>query len=1022
MRLVDQSAYKLGWLSTLSLLLMLVSGCGGGGGDSASPGTTPVTISFGVPVAQVDPTQRPDQKQINLALQNKDRSQLQRYSDAVANILLPSAHAAPPPAGVTSVKVTITGIGMATMVDIVLITVGAVVTRNYSVLSGANRNFLIQAYSGAGATGTLLFQGNANANLQAGVPVTLNVPMLAVVDTTPPVITLLGVNPVTVAQGAVYTDAGATALDNVDGDITANIVTVNPVNTAVIGTYTVTYDVSDAALNPATQVTRTVNVVAVADVTPPVITLLGANPVTVAQGAVYTDAGATALDDVDGDITANIVTVNSVNTAVIGTYTVTYNVSDAALNPAAQVTRTVNVVVSDLTPPVITLTGGNINVVQGGVFTEPGFLATDNVDGNITANVVVTGGPVNSTAAVGTVFTLNYNVSDAAGNAAVQKTRTVTITSVMNFGHVGMKPSGETFYDVAWNGVTGAGSMTVAVGVAGVFASQDGGITWTKTTASAKTGVLWAVSWGGSGFVAVGDTGAIFSSADGITWSKQISGTANQLKSVAWGGAGAAGKYVVIGQAGILLTSPDGVTWTVSPTPVPGGAATHIMYDFGLFVATTHFSLGIITSTDGLNWTAATVAPGPTQLLTDVIYTGTMFVAVGQSNNVYTSVNGTTWAPIATPPPAGNWTEVVFDGTNLILLSTFGGYSYSSDGGATWSPIASFGSADILYGALWDGAQFIAVGTNGTVLSGAWGGAGPTLGWTRLDTWLPSVTSLSDITWAAGTYVAVGANGGTNAAIKVSNDGLLWSDPVSMPAVSRHNAVASNGANVFVAIGNAGSILTSVDSGSTWLAYGTAVNQLNDIIWDGTQFIVVGNAGTILTSADGLTWAPQGVGVTAGNLSGIAWSGLNYVICMGSANTALTSPDSTTWSLQAVTAVTYGVSKIVWDGTQYVGVAGVNGAGINGVIHTSPDGINWTTRFTTGFGLSGIAWTGTETIVVGGWNASQILSSTDGITWVSNNPGSYSHGINAIVQGSGGQLVAVGGNALGTHAVILVGP
>ncbi len=81
-------------------------------------------------------------------------------------------------------------------------------------------------------------------------------------DTTPPVITLLGANPYTIVQGAIYTDAGATALDNVDGDLTASInVNTSNVNTSTLGTYQVTYDVSDAAGNAATQVVRTVNVV-----------------------------------------------------------------------------------------------------------------------------------------------------------------------------------------------------------------------------------------------------------------------------------------------------------------------------------------------------------------------------------------------------------------------------------------------------------------------------------------------------------------------------------------------------------------------------------------------------------------------------------------------------------------------------------------------------------------------------------------------------------------------------------------
>ena len=69
-----------------------------------------------------------------------------------------------------------------------------------------------------------------------------------------------------------------------------------------------TYNVSDAAGNAATQVIRTVNITP--DVTIPVITLLGESEVSLELGSTYTDAGATAVDNIDGDITANIVTVN----------------------------------------------------------------------------------------------------------------------------------------------------------------------------------------------------------------------------------------------------------------------------------------------------------------------------------------------------------------------------------------------------------------------------------------------------------------------------------------------------------------------------------------------------------------------------------------------------------------------------------------------------------------------------------------------------------------------------------------
>ena len=79
-------------------------------------------------------------------------------------------------------------------------------------------------------------------------------------DTTPPVISLVGTTPLTIAHGAVYSDAGATASDDIDGDISASIVTINPVNTLSPGTYTVTYNVADAAGNVASQATRSVTV------------------------------------------------------------------------------------------------------------------------------------------------------------------------------------------------------------------------------------------------------------------------------------------------------------------------------------------------------------------------------------------------------------------------------------------------------------------------------------------------------------------------------------------------------------------------------------------------------------------------------------------------------------------------------------------------------------------------------------------------------------------------------------------
>ncbi|MBT8271363.1 MAG: DUF5011 domain-containing protein, partial [Bacteroidia bacterium] len=164
------------------------------------------------------------------------------------------------------------------------------------------------------------------------------------------------------------------------------------------------------------------------DTTPPVITLIGSSVIDLTVGDTYTEQGATATDNVDGDISANIVIGgDTVDTNTVGTYLVTYNVSDAAGNAATEVIRTVNVN-PDTTPPVITLIGPSVlNLNIGDTYIEQGATATDNVDGDISANIVI-GGDVVDTNTAGT-YVVTYNVSDAAGNAATEVTRTVNVNA-----------------------------------------------------------------------------------------------------------------------------------------------------------------------------------------------------------------------------------------------------------------------------------------------------------------------------------------------------------------------------------------------------------------------------------------------------------------------------------------------------------------------------------------------------------------------------------------------------------------
>lgn len=84
--------------------------------------------------------------------------------------------------------------------------------------------------------------------------------------------------------------------------------------------------------------------------TPPVITLVGSNPFDLLLGSAFTDPLATATDAEDGDLTTAIVVTGSVDPAALGSYTLTYTVTDSG-GLSASVSREVVVKEDTPTPP-----------------------------------------------------------------------------------------------------------------------------------------------------------------------------------------------------------------------------------------------------------------------------------------------------------------------------------------------------------------------------------------------------------------------------------------------------------------------------------------------------------------------------------------------------------------------------------------------------------------------------------------------------------------------------------------------
>lgn len=325
------------------------------------------------------------------------------------------------------------------------------------------------AASTEGLTDSIVSSGSVNADVVGDYIITYNVTdgsgnaavevtrTVHVKDTTKPVIALTGSPEVTLEVHSAYTDEGAAAADIYDGNLTGSIVVYNPVDKDKVGTYTITYNVTDSNSNIAVQVIRTVNVV---DTTIPVITITlvdGKADLTIEVGSTYTDAGATATDNYDSDasITAKIVSSGSVNAAVVGEYTINYNVTDTNGNKASQVTRTVHVV--DTQIPVITRNGDEVVTLEvHASYTDQGATALDNYDGNLTGKIVIN----NSVKAnvVGT-YTVTYNVKDSSGNSAATVQRTVIVRDTT-------KPI------ITLKGVRQDGNSDVTIQVHGVYDSN----------------------------------------------------------------------------------------------------------------------------------------------------------------------------------------------------------------------------------------------------------------------------------------------------------------------------------------------------------------------------------------------------------------------------------------------------------------------------------------------------------------------------------------------------------------------
>lgn len=191
------------------------------------------------------------------------------------------------------------------------------------------------------------------------------------------------------------------------------------------------------------------------------------------------------------------------------------------------------------------------------------------------------------------------------------------------------------------------------------------------------------------------------------------------------------------------------------------------------------------------------------------------------------------------------------------------------------------------------------------------------------------------------TVVAVGSPAATS--IFYSTDGGETWTQATNPTANALNKVTWAGK--WVAVGVAGTIISSTDA-ITWVSRtsGTA-NALQDVVGDGTQYIAVGVGGAITRSVDGDTWSLRTSGVT-GQMNSVVAGPTGHFIAVGVAATSVNATRSTdgglTWTAQAIISTTTSFNNVAYSTGKSAYYVGASTTGAVNLAAYSTNGTTWT--------------------------------------------------------------------------------
>ena len=425
----------------------------------------------------------------------------------------------------------------------------------------------------------------------------------------------------------------------------------------------------------------------------------------------------------------------------------------------------------------------------------------------------------------------------------------------------------------SWNTNTFAsGAKAIAYGfsrfvaVEGNFSREvaysTNGATWTVTTMpnnDNSTESNWVdIAYGNGRYVAISDSSAMAAySFNGATWYKSNLPAEYEWSQIGYG----QGVFYVSSAGDAAATSPDGVTWTlrsasyaslavtstskdtntayVETATLTSGTWSDVIWTGTQFVAVGYSgSAGLVaTSATGASWTNATLPTvATTYEYTTVAYNGTnQYVAIIGGNtgtrNIATSPDAITWTGQVTAlTTISYWKDLVYgNGTYVAMMGDLNRINWSTNGTAWNSVTLSGGSSEmsaIAYGTIGANNYFVIVSgyTAGSQVASYSTNNGVT--WTSGST-LPSSDFWADVAFGNSRFVAV-AGGTTNTTTKAaySTNGTTWTAATMPGAAARWNKIVYGGGAFTAFAYNSNRTAYSVD-GITWVEGNTRLATRN---------------------------------------------------------------------------------------------------------------------------------------------------------------------------------------------------